>query len=91
MFSRRGALSSSDMDVILFHPEFTDIPPSGPKPTGKKAQAKAREESLLLNTAVPLLSKAGILGEELTSGPMKWQGLAKLPGSKNKFCRIDLK
>jgi len=90
--SRRGAASSSDIDVLLFHPSFKDIPsPLGPKPTGKKAQEKAREESPLLNEAVPLLKKGGILGEELTSGPTKWQGFAKLPGAKDKFCRIDLK
>jgi hypothetical protein len=79
------------MDVLLFHPAFTEIPPSGPQPTSKKAQAKAREELPLLNEAVQLLRSGGILSEELTSGVTKWQGFAKLPSSEDKYGRADIK
>ncbi|KAG8832601.1 hypothetical protein FRC18_004803 [Serendipita sp. 400] len=54
-----------------------------------KEQKKAREESPLLQIAVPALLKAKVLVEPLTSGPAKWQGIAKLETGE-KLCRIDL-
>ncbi|KAG8824049.1 hypothetical protein FRC19_002672 [Serendipita sp. 401] len=86
---RRGAPSSSDVDVLLFHPDYTQTPQAGQHTMSAKEQKKAREESPLLQIAVPALLKAKVLVEPLTSGPAKWQGIAKLETGE-KLCRIDL-
>lgn len=87
---RRGAESSSDVDVLIFHPSYQVIPPQGQRPTKKAQQKVARDESPLLSLVIPQLTKAGILEEPLTSGPTKWQGLARLDPRVDRLCRIDL-
>ena len=88
--SRRGAPSSSDVDVLVFHKDYQTTH-QGLRPGSKKAQQKARDESPLLAKVVPLLTKANILKEVLASGPTKWRGLARVHPDSEKICRIDLK
>ncbi|KAG8809826.1 hypothetical protein FRC17_003230 [Serendipita sp. 399] len=86
---RRGASSSSDVDVLLFHPSYTETPPAGQSPASSKSKKRAKDGSPLLQIAVPALLKAKVLVEPLTSGPTKWQGIANL-GTEERLCRIDL-
>ncbi|KAG8849875.1 hypothetical protein FRB91_009556 [Serendipita sp. 411] len=41
---RRGAPSSSDVDVLLFHPDYTQTPQAGQHTMSAKEQKKARED-----------------------------------------------
>lgn len=87
---RRGAPSSSDIDILLFHPSMVEARLRSVKAPTKAQSEKAMKESALLKSAVPALVKAKILGEPLTVGPAKWQGLANLQGTEGRLGRIDL-
>lgn len=82
--------SSSDIDILLFHPSMVEARLRSVKAPTKAQSEKAMKESALLKSAVPALVKAKILGEPLTVGPAKWQGLANLQGTEGRLGRIDL-
>lgn len=89
--SRRGAQSSSDIDVLLFHKDYKSMQSQMSRVTSKKAAEKAKNQSPLHKFAIPRLLEAGLLSEALTAGPTKWQGLASLMRADDLYCRIDLK
>ncbi|KAJ7741289.1 hypothetical protein B0H16DRAFT_1464484 [Mycena metata] len=91
---RRGATTSSDIDLIILHPDHVHVPfPSPPDPalvlpTPKKSKSKSRKgngnggpSSLLQADLIPVLEKRGILASTLSSGELKWQGIALLPSA----------
>ncbi|KAJ7022732.1 hypothetical protein C8F04DRAFT_233117 [Mycena alexandri] len=91
---RRGATTSSDIDLIILHPDHVHIPfPAPPDttlavPTPKKSRSRSRKgngnggpSSLLQADLIPVLEKRGILASTLSSGDLKWQGIALLPST----------
>ena len=88
--SRRGAPTSGDMDVILFHPSHVHVPiPQEPPPSSKttvprkvatnKPTNAERASSMLLNDVVKPLEKTGLIAATLSSGVKKWQGVVRIP------------
>lgn len=88
--SRRGAPTSGDMDVILFHPSHVHIPiPQEPPPGSKttvsgkanttKMTKAERLSSMLLNDVVKPLETTGLIAATLSSGVKKWQGVVRIP------------
>ncbi|KAJ7160060.1 hypothetical protein C8R46DRAFT_1106854 [Mycena filopes] len=90
---RRGAATSSDIDLILLHPDHVHVPFPAPPPnafsgpaTPKKTRARkgngngnGSRSSLLQSDVVPTLEARGILAATLSGGDLKWQGIALLP------------
>ena len=74
--SRRGSPTSSDIDIILLHPSHVHIP----VPDQKRPQGKAEKDSSMLQQDVlEPLRRSGIIADTLTSGPLKWQGMVRIP------------
>ncbi|KAJ7079734.1 hypothetical protein B0H15DRAFT_857858 [Mycena belliarum] len=83
---RRGAPSSSDIDLILLHPEHVHVPvPTGPPSkisnTPSRKRNGALPASLLQAEVVPSLQARGLLAAEISSGALKWQGIVLVPDS----------
>ncbi|KAJ7643815.1 hypothetical protein FB45DRAFT_783427 [Roridomyces roridus] len=82
---RRDASTSSDIDIIIFHPDHVHVPaPTGTPLTVSTAASKGPKRSLpmpsLLRTEVIVALKSrGLLAATLSSGELKWQGIALLP------------
>ncbi|KAJ6508354.1 hypothetical protein C8R45DRAFT_967146 [Mycena sanguinolenta] len=85
---RRGAPTSSDIDLILLHPDHVHVPfptvlPSHIKaPPAIRTRKKpngTRPSSVLHDDAVPILQSRGIIAATLSSGDLKWQGIVRLP------------
>ena len=82
--SRRGAPTSGDIDIMVLHPTYAEMQ----KPSGKAVSAfsvapskKGKEwSSPLPDKVLKPLADAGILADSLSSGPLKWQGIARVPG-----------
>ena len=91
LISRRGAVTSSDIDIVLFHPSHVHVPtPASLNPKAVHGRygtpfratypsASARASSPLLQDVVRPLEDRGLLAATLSSGPRKWQGVARLP------------
>ncbi|KAJ3556503.1 hypothetical protein NM688_g1994 [Phlebia brevispora] len=74
---RRGAAESSDIDLILLHPSHVHIPvPTMSTSKSKKEKAPSK----LTKEVVEPLRRAGIIADSLSSGPLKWQGIVRIPG-----------
>ncbi|KAJ7451680.1 hypothetical protein FB451DRAFT_1283983 [Mycena latifolia] len=83
---RRGKPSSSDIDLIILHPDHVHVPvPTGTlaKPTfgTTRRRSAALPTSLLQAEVVPALQTRGLLAAALSSGDLKWQGIVLLPES----------
>lgn len=85
ILSRRGAPNSSDIDLIILHPDHVHVPfPAIPshieRPSGTpKRQNGARSPSFLQAEVVPILESRGIIAATLSGGDLKWQGVVLLP------------
>ncbi|KAF8214937.1 hypothetical protein K438DRAFT_1659786 [Mycena galopus ATCC 62051] len=83
---RRGAPNSSDIDLIILHPDHVHVPvptifPShiDVSPSPRKRKNGTRPPSLLQDDIVPILQSRGVLAATLSSGDLKWQGVVLLP------------
>ncbi|KAJ7256795.1 hypothetical protein B0H12DRAFT_483942 [Mycena haematopus] len=83
---RRGAPDSSDIDLIILHPDHVHVPfptifPSHVKalPGTRKKQNGTRPPSFLHDDIVPILQSRGIIAATLSSGDLRWQGIVLLP------------
>ena len=90
--SRRGSPTSSDMDLIFFHPDHVHVPmPPLPKaassPESRKSNAfrgkyvpvNDLDNSILLQDVVRPLGAAGFIADTLSSGARMWKGIVRLP------------
>lgn len=95
----------SDIDILLFHKDY-------PEPTFVLNQSRARSKkvdpsmkvSLEMSVTLPL-AQHGIIVCSLSSGPLKWQGIARIPSegetkadrlhgisiSEGRFKRLDIR
>lgn len=91
---RRGAATSSDIDIIILHPNHVHVPVpniSPPKPSLKPPPRigtsvllfkfiKGEDKMSPLHTdIVPTLENRGLVAAFLTKGPRKWQGIVRVP------------
>lgn len=88
---RRESPTSSDVDVLLFHPSYVHIPtptqgpPStyrggrAPSPSHPKTKAAERDTSLLHEEVVQPLVDRGLISGTLSSGTSKWRGVVLVP------------
>ncbi|KAJ7274211.1 hypothetical protein C8J57DRAFT_1314939 [Mycena rebaudengoi] len=79
---RRGAPSSSDIDLIILHPNHIHVPFPAAPPSATGSVPKRQSpvpESLLQLEVVPALTLRGILAATLSSGDLKWQGIVLVP------------
>ncbi|KII90625.1 hypothetical protein PLICRDRAFT_157876 [Plicaturopsis crispa FD-325 SS-3] len=90
---RRGAPTSEDIDIVLFHPSHVHVPtPSASSKiatTNRGRQTIAfrtaytrlaqRSESPLLQEVVEPLRERGLMADTLSCGVRKWQGVVMLP------------
>ncbi|KAJ7486199.1 hypothetical protein B0H11DRAFT_1721942 [Mycena galericulata] len=78
---RRGADTSSDIDLIVLHPEHVHVP--FPVGTPAKITSSKRHIDLPLSVLqlelVPALTSRGILAAAMSSGGLKWQGIVFIP------------
>ena len=74
--SRRGSPTSSDIDIILLHPSHVHIP----VPDQKRSREKTdKTPSMLQQDVLEPLRRSGIIADTLTLGPLKWQGMVRIP------------
>ncbi|KAJ6584049.1 hypothetical protein DFH09DRAFT_1075657 [Mycena vulgaris] len=83
---RRGAPSSSDIDLIILHPDHVHVPvpvgtPSKISSSTPRKRSAALPASLLQVEVVSALQTRGLLAAALSSGDLKWQGVVLLPDS----------
>ncbi|KAF8798919.1 Nucleotidyltransferase [Phlegmacium glaucopus] len=83
---RRGAVSFTDISLMISHPDYVHIPlPTEPpgetvsKKRGRPSASSSKLNNLLHNDAVPLLQKRGLVVESLSVNSMSWQGIVRLP------------
>ncbi|KAF7348273.1 DNA polymerase [Mycena sanguinolenta] len=85
---RRGALTSSDIHLVVLHPDHVHVPfptvlPShikaSPATRTRKKPDGTRPPSVLHDDVVPILQSRGIIAATLSSGDLKWQGIVRLP------------
>ncbi|OCH92627.1 Nucleotidyltransferase [Obba rivulosa] len=88
---RRESPTSSDVDVLVFHPSYVHIPtpshgpPSGynngrlPTPQRSRTKPAERNASLLQQGVVQPLIDRGLIAGSLSVGPSKWRGLVLVP------------
>ncbi|EMD39782.1 DNA polymerase IV [Gelatoporia subvermispora B] len=88
---RRESPTSSDVDVLIFHPSYVHIPtpaqgpPSGyvggrpPSPHRSKTKTAKRDTTLLQQEVVQPLIDRGLIAGTLSSGTSKWRGVVLVP------------
>ncbi|KAJ7780718.1 hypothetical protein DFH07DRAFT_793172 [Mycena maculata] len=81
---RRGAATSSDIDLIILHPDHVHVPvplgtPSKVSTVSATKRNGALPASLLQSEVVPALQTRGILAAAMSSGDLKWQGIVLVP------------
>ncbi|KAJ7069499.1 hypothetical protein C8F01DRAFT_1048194 [Mycena amicta] len=81
---RRGSPDSSDIDLVIFHPEhvhvpFPDTPQASSASKRKRGPPKKESRSVLKTNLLPALTERGILAAALSSGDLKWQGIVRIP------------
>ncbi|KAF7327826.1 Carboxylic ester hydrolase [Mycena kentingensis (nom. inval.)] len=95
---RRGLATSSDIDLIVLHPEHVHVPfpaqtsakaPRRPRATRKNAASEA-PRTLLQAELVPALTDRGLLAAALSSGDLKWQGIRRSRRGEGTYRRLDL-
>ncbi|KAJ6585344.1 hypothetical protein B0H19DRAFT_1109284 [Mycena capillaripes] len=87
ILSRRGAPNSSDIDLLILHPDHVHVPfptvlPGNIKPppgTRKRKGGTRPPPSLLQLDVIAILESRGIIAATLSSGELKWQGMVLLP------------
>jgi len=91
--SRRGSPTSSDISILLLHPNHVHVPvPSiAPPQVAAKKSTRAKYVRLgdkalspLHNDAVPVLEQHGLLAANLSLGLRKWQGIVRVPEKDGK-------
>ncbi|RUS17040.1 DNA polymerase beta-like protein [Endogone sp. FLAS-F59071] len=84
---RRGANVSNDLDIILTHPDFTEVMES--------ATDRKKVKTSLLMQVVQALENCGFLTDSISKGSVKYMGVCQLPKNKTDgLCthhRIDLR
>ncbi|KAF9492013.1 Nucleotidyltransferase [Pleurotus eryngii] len=93
---RRGAPTSSSIDIMILHPSHVHIPTPAPFTPASKKQHRSqfvfhttpptkssRANSPLLTHVVPSLQDRGLVAVALSSGPQTWQGIALVPDGEN--------
>ncbi|KAJ7701481.1 hypothetical protein B0H17DRAFT_1195267 [Mycena rosella] len=82
---RRGAATSSDIDLIVLHPDHVHVPVPIGTPAKISSATRKRNGALppsLMQTEVgPALLTRGLLAAALSNGDLKWQGIVLLPES----------
>ncbi|KAF9533083.1 hypothetical protein CPB83DRAFT_758016, partial [Crepidotus variabilis] len=94
---RRGLVSSSDIRLMVTHPDFVHIPlPSSSsskaaaKPRTRKRESKhSKQQNLLLSDIVPVLERQGLIADTLTSSSSAWEGVIRLPEKKDQWDRSE--
>ncbi|KAL1676916.1 hypothetical protein EV122DRAFT_215369 [Schizophyllum commune] len=100
---RRGAIVSSEVDVLLLHPLHTHVPVPTIEALFRKAtytingrrrvpfneNDSPSDNSSLQKEVIPALEGAGLLGENFMNVSRKWQGMVKVPGT-GALRRLDL-
>ncbi|KAL1729701.1 hypothetical protein EV714DRAFT_251205 [Schizophyllum commune] len=100
---RRGAIVSSEVDVLLLHPLHTHVPVPTIEALLRKAtytingrrrvpfneNDSPSDNSSLQKEVIPALEGAGLLGENFMNVSRKWQGMVKVPGT-GALRRLDL-
>ncbi|KAJ6504614.1 hypothetical protein C8R47DRAFT_1102923 [Mycena vitilis] len=82
---RRGAPSSSDIDLIVLHPDHVHVPfptifpPHIEIPPGTPKRKNGTRPPSVLEDAIMLLESRGIIAATLKNGDLKWHGMALLP------------
>ncbi|KAG5634288.1 hypothetical protein H0H81_002526 [Sphagnurus paluster] len=91
--SRRHALTSDTIELVLFHPDYVHVPvPPVPFrgkhiPTTKPyIPTKQVKGSPLHKTIIPTLQERGLVASTIRTGPRSWQGIAYIP-KKDPFGR----
>ena len=101
---RRGAIVSSEVDVLLLHPLHTHVPVPTIEALFRKAtytingrrrvpfneNDSPSDNSSLQKEVIPALESAGLLGENFMNVSRKWQGMVKVPGT-GALRRLDLR
>ncbi|KAJ7213869.1 hypothetical protein GGX14DRAFT_444335 [Mycena pura] len=81
---RRGAPHTSDIDLVILHPDhvhvpFPDLPSTIPGTQRKRKSSPKLPASILQLDLIPALQNRAILAATLSSGDLKWQGIVLLP------------
>ncbi|KAJ6611427.1 hypothetical protein B0H10DRAFT_2056629 [Mycena sp. CBHHK59/15] len=87
---RRGAPTSSDIDLIILHPDHVHVPVPKVPPSAEisttavpRQRYSPTQSSILQLEVVPALQARGILAATLWNGALKWQGIVLIPGSES--------
>ncbi|KAH7909820.1 hypothetical protein BJ138DRAFT_1154374 [Hygrophoropsis aurantiaca] len=88
---RRGASSSPDIEMLIFHPSHVHVP-TPPPPAGESPKRRATtvfrnsytpvreaQNSLLLRDVIAPLENKGLIAATSISGSKKWQGIVRIP------------
>jgi DNA polymerase beta len=75
-FSRRGAESSGDIDILLTHPNYTE---------------NNKKDSKIFDKIVNKLKDNGYITDDISFGSVKYMGVCKLTGEDYIHRRIDLR
>lgn len=84
LLSRRGAVSFTDIRLMISHPDYVHIPlPTEPSdetvPKKRRRPSASSLNNLLHNDIIPLLQKRGLIAESFNANPISWQGIVRLP------------
>ncbi|KAF8514784.1 hypothetical protein JB92DRAFT_2917792 [Gautieria morchelliformis] len=81
---RRGQPTSSDIDILLFHPSYTKVPTFASTDTTesrlrhRSTKALAHPPPTLLQDYIAPLMQKGLIASALGGGASRWQGLVKI-------------
>ncbi|KAF7298791.1 DNA polymerase [Mycena indigotica] len=74
---RRGSQDSSDIDLIILHPDHVHVP--FPQTAQKRGAPPKSARPLLKTNFLPPLTDRGLLAATLSAGDLKWQGIVRIP------------
>ncbi|KAF9464116.1 hypothetical protein BDZ94DRAFT_1162537 [Collybia nuda] len=98
---RRGAETSTDIELVIMHPNHVfvpvpETPPNGPPESRIRkiinktsfVNREIRSTSPLFSDLVPVLQDRGLVADNISSGIRRWQGIVRVPekNENGKWC-----
>ncbi|THH02942.1 hypothetical protein EW145_g6674 [Phellinidium pouzarii] len=98
---RRGLPFCGNIDVIVLHPSYINVPDPGLKASadlrpsrsstrrGRSAKhitaTRAKQDTILREFILSPLERAGLIAATLSEGPRKWQGIVRVPDGSESY------